>query len=155
MATTEDLTKIKTLLSSTDVIDSSTRKRANTNWNFYKLTNVTKCVAILRVVPMGCRNTILQDPLLKKYSIKCLTFKKSTRKPFNDNLFLFVASALYLHANERLESETSKFFHLFLEKPDGNDPANFRGVLWKILPQWRILFRQTFSRTLLTMQTYL
>ena len=40
VATTKDLTKIKNLLSNTDVIESCTRKRANTKRKFYKLTNV-------------------------------------------------------------------------------------------------------------------
>ena len=34
VATTEDLTKIKNLLSNTDVIESCTRERANTKWKF-------------------------------------------------------------------------------------------------------------------------
>ena len=35
---------------------------------------------------------------------------------------------MHLHGNERLESETSELFNLFLEKTGGTGPANFRGV---------------------------
>ena len=128
VATTEDLTKDKNLLSSTDVIKSCTRERGNTKWNFYKLMHVTIFAALLKEVPMICKDTVLPDPLLKTLSLKCLTFEESTRKPYNDNLCLFRALALHLHGNERLEEETSKLFNRFLEKTGGTDPANFRGV---------------------------
>ena len=34
-ATTEDLTKVKSLLSNTDIIELCTRGKANTKWKFY------------------------------------------------------------------------------------------------------------------------
>ena len=77
---------------------------------------------------MGCKDTVLPEPLLKNISIKCLTFEENNRKPYNDNLYLFRALALHLHGIERLEEETSKLFNIFLEKTSGTEPANFRGV---------------------------
>ena len=77
---------------------------------------------------MGCKDTVLPDPLLKNHSVKCLTFDEKIRKPYKDNLCLFRALALNLHGNEVLEEETSKLSNLFLDKSGGSDPANFRGV---------------------------
>ena len=81
VATTEDLTKIRNLSSNTDVIQSCTRERANTKLKLYQLTNVTINAALLKEVPIGCKDTFMPEPLLKNHSVKCLTFGESTRKP--------------------------------------------------------------------------
>ena len=112
VATTEDLTKHKNLISRTNVIDSCTREQANTKWKFYKLKNLTIFAALLEEVHMGRKHTLLPDPLLKNHSFKCLSFEESIRKPYNDNLSLIRALALHLHGNERLEERTPKLFNL-------------------------------------------
>ena len=71
-------------------------------------------VALLKDVPMGCKDSVLLEPFLKNQNMNCLTFEKNTRKPYNDNLCFFTAVALHLFGNERLEEETSKKFNLFL-----------------------------------------
>ena len=116
LATTDDLTKIKNLRSNTDIIESCTRKRANTKWKFYKMTKVTIFAALLKEVRMGCKETVLPDQLLKNLSATCLTFEEKNQKPCEENLCLFSALAWHLHGNERLESETSILFNNFLEK---------------------------------------
>ena len=128
MVTTKELTKVKSLLSKTDIIESYTRERANLKLKFYKLTNVTVFVAKLKEVSMGCKDTVLPDPLLKNQSLKILTHEENTGKQYNDNLGLLRALALHLHENETLEEETSKIFNLFLGKTDGTDLAYFRSV---------------------------
>ena len=77
---------------------------------------------------MGCKDTVLPDPLLKNHSVKCLTFGENIRKPHKDSLCLFRTPALHLRGTERRVAETSKLFNLFFEKTRGTDPANFRGV---------------------------
>ena len=91
----------------------------NTNWRFYKLTNLTIFAALLKDEPMGCKNAVLPEPLLKNHTINCLTFEEITRQPYNDNLCLFRALALHLHGTQRLEEETSKLFNLFINKMMG------------------------------------
>ena len=81
LTTTEDLTKIKKLLYKCDVIESCTTERANKKWKFYKVTNFTIFAALLREVPMGCKDTVLSNPVLRNQSVKCLTFEENTRKP--------------------------------------------------------------------------
>ena len=78
-----------------DIVDLFTRERANTKWKFYKLTNLTN-FALLKDVPMGCKDSVLPQPLLKNQNVNCLTFEKNTRKPYKDNLCLFRAVALHL-----------------------------------------------------------
>ena len=138
MATTEDLTKRKNLLSNIDVIESSTREHTNTKWNFYKLINVTFFAALLNEFPMKCRDAILPDALIKNQSVKCLTLAKSTRKMYNDVFCLFRAPALHLHGNERLEEEISnKLFNQILKKTGPTDLQIFEVFIWKKLHQWR------------------
>ena len=52
--------------------------------------------ALLREVTMGCKDTVLPDPLLKNQTVKCLTFEENTRKPYNDNLCLLRSLVLQL-----------------------------------------------------------
>ena len=106
----------------------------NTKWRFYKLTNLTVLAALLKDVPMGRKNAVLPQPLLKNCSINCLTYDENTRQPCNDNLCPFRALALHLHGNQRLEEETSKIFDSFINKMDGLSPNQFKGVHMNDLP---------------------
>ena len=72
----EDLAKLKKILNKTDVIESCSRERMNTKWRFYKLTNLTVFAALLKDVPIGCKNGVLPEPLLKNGIINCLTYEK-------------------------------------------------------------------------------
>ena len=89
ICTPEDFTNLEEKLLKMDFVDLCTRERANTKWKFYKLTNLTVFAALLKEVPMGCKDSVLPEPLLKNQKASCLTFEKNTRKPYNDNLCLF------------------------------------------------------------------
>ena len=111
-----------------DIVDLCTRERANTKWKFYKLTNLTIFASLFKDVPMGCKDTVLPEPLLRNGDVNCLTYEKNTLKPYNDILCLFRALALHLHGNKKLEEETSKIFNLFLNNIEERDPSKFQGV---------------------------
>ena len=98
------------------------------------MTNLSVFAALLKDVPMGCKNAVLPELLLKNHTINCLTFEESTRQPYNDNLCLFRALALHLHGTQRLEEETSKLFNLFINKMDGLSPNQFQGVHMNDIP---------------------
>ena len=129
-----DLAKLKDFFNQTDVIESCSRERTNTKWRFYKMTNLTVFAALLKDVPMGCKNAVLPEPLLKNHTINCLTFEESTRQPYNDNLYFFRALALHLHGTQRLEEETSKLFNLFINIMDGLSADQFQGVHMNDIP---------------------
>ena len=84
---------------------------------------------------MGCKDTVLPEPLLKNHNVNCLTFEKNALQPFNDNLCLFRALALHLHGNKKLEEETSKVFNLFLNNSEERDPSKFQGVHMTDIPK--------------------
>ena len=53
--THDDLAKLKDFLNQTDVIESCSRKRMNTRWRFYKLTNLTVFAAFSKTYPWGAK----------------------------------------------------------------------------------------------------
>ena len=101
---------------------------------FFELSNLTIFAALFRDIPMGCKDTVLPESLLRNLSIYCLTFERNTTQPYKDNLCLFRALALHLHGNERLEEETSKLFNLFLVNSTNSDPYKFQGVCMDNFP---------------------
>ena len=130
----DDMAKLKEILKKTDVIESCTKEKSNTNWRFFKLPNLTIFAALLRDIPMGCKDAVLPESLLRNRSINCLTYEQNTKKPYKDNICLFRALALHLHGNERLEEETSKLFNLFLVNSTNPYPSKFQGVCMDDIP---------------------
>ena len=141
VCTPDDNVNLKEKLQKMDNIDLCTRERANTKWKFYKLTNVTVFAALLKDIPMGCKDTVLPEPLLKNHTVNCLTFDKNNLQPYNDNFCLLRALSLHLHGNERLEEETSKIFNLFLNNSEEGDVSKFQGVHMTDIPKMEDLLQ--------------
>ena len=135
VCTQADMANLKVRMQRIYIVDICTQERANTKWKFYKLTILTIFASLLKVVSMGCKVTVLPEPLLKNHNVNCLTFDRNARQPYNDNLCLFRALALHLHGNEKLEEETSKIFNLFLNNCGEGDPSKFRGVHMTHIPK--------------------
>ena len=76
VCTHDDLAKLKDFLNKTDVIEPCSRERMNKKWRFYKLTNLTVFAALLKDIPMGCKDAVLPEPLLKNHTINCPTFER-------------------------------------------------------------------------------
>ena len=76
VCTHDDLAKLKVFLDKTDVIKSCSRERTNTKWRFYKLTNLTVFAALLKDVPMGCKNAVLPEPLFRMVQSTVSRMKK-------------------------------------------------------------------------------
>ena len=66
VCTQVDMTSPKDRMQKTDIVDFCTRERANTKWKVYKLTNLTIFASLLKEIPMGCKDTVLPEPLLRK-----------------------------------------------------------------------------------------
>ena len=90
VCTHDDLAKLKNFLNNTDVIESCSRERMNTKWRFYKLTNLTVFAALLKYVPMGCKDAVLPEPLIRNGTINCLTFEENTRNHITTTCVFFV-----------------------------------------------------------------
>ena len=88
----------------------------------YKFNN---SASLLKDVPIGCKNTVLPEPLLKNHNVSCLTFAKNKRQRSDDHLCLIRALALRLHGNEKLEEETSKILNFFLYNSEEREVSKF------------------------------
>ena len=99
-----------------------------------QLTNLTMFASLFKDVPMGCKDTVLPEPLLRNCNVNCLTFERNTIQPYNDNRCLFRALAVHLHVNEKLEEETSKTFNLFLKNSEDGDVSKFQGLHLNDIP---------------------
>ena len=130
----DDMAEMKNILEKTDVIESCTKERSNTKWMFFKLANLKIFAALLTDVPMGCKDAVLPESLLRNPSINCLTYEQNTKNTYKDNLCLFIALALHLHGNETLEEETSKLFNLSLINSTNPVPSKFQGVCMDGIP---------------------
>ena len=84
----DDMAKLKEILKKTDVIELCTKERSKTKWRFFKLTNLTKYAVLLRDIPMGCKDAVLPESLLKNHTVNCLTFEK-TQKNLTMTTFAF------------------------------------------------------------------
>ena len=131
VCTPDDITNVKEKLQKMDIVDLCTRDRANTKRNFYKLRNLTVFAALLKDVPMGCKDSGTTERLLKNQLVN----EQNTKKPYKDNICLFRALALHLNGNERLEGETSEIFELFLNICEEADPSKFQGVHMTDIPK--------------------
>ena len=92
-----------------DVFGLCKKERANTKWKFNQLTNLIVFAALLKVVAIDCKDSVLPEPLLKNQEVNCLIFEKNTRKPYNDNICLFRAVGLHSFGNERKHPKSSAF----------------------------------------------
>ena len=134
VCTHDDLAKLIDFLNKTDVIESCSRERMNTKWRFYRLKYLAVFAALLKDVPMVCKNAVKPEPLLRNGTINCLMFEETTRQPYNNQLCLFRDLAFHMHGNQRLEEETSKLVNLFIKKKDGLRPNQFQGVHMNDIP---------------------
>ena len=123
VCTEENVAKLKEILNKSDDIESSSWRKLNINWRFYKLTNSTVFAALRKDKPMVCKDAVSPKSLLKSHTVNCLTYAENTRKPYRDNFCLFRAPALELHGIRRLEGETSENFNLFMSRMDGLRPS--------------------------------
>ena len=86
-----------------DIVDLCTRERerANTKWKFYKLTNLTVFAAPLKDVRMGCKDSVLPEPLLRNQNVNCLFFEKKLQGSFTMTIFAFSEQLLCLYLATR------------------------------------------------------
>ena len=65
---------------------------------------------------------------IEKLNNQLLTYEDITQQSYNDSLCLFLAPALYLQENQRLEEGILKIGNSFISRTDGLCPNQFKGV---------------------------
>ena len=85
-----DLTKLNDVFIKTDVMESCNREGSNTKRKFHKLANLTVFEALLKDLPLGCKDAVLPEPLLNDHTINCLTYEEKTGQLYKDTCAFFV-----------------------------------------------------------------
>ena len=71
------MTEIQQRLDDLDIVELSTRERSSTKWMLLFTTNVTIFTALLKSVPVGCKDILLPPNLVKRSDVNCLTYKSN------------------------------------------------------------------------------
>ena len=134
----DDMTKLKEIWKKTDVIESFTKERPNTKWRFFILTNLTIFAALLRDIPMGCKDAVLPESLLRNPSINCLTYEQNTKKHTRT---IFASSEHLLSTCMELRDSRKKhqsYSFSFLLTVQILTLQNFKEFAWMIFHLWKI-----------------
>ena len=134
----DDMAKSKEILKKTDVIESFTKERSNTKWRFFKFTNLTIFAALIRDIPMGCKDAVLPESLLKNHTVNCLTFEKNTR---NLTMTIFASSEHLLSTCMEMRDSRKKdqsYSISFLLTVQILTLQNFKEFAWMIFHLWKI-----------------
>ena len=134
VCTSDDLAKLEDLLNENDVIESCIGERRNTKWRFYNLTNSRVFAALLKNIPLCCKDAVLPQTLSNNHTVNSLTYGENTRQPYRDCLCLFRTFPHHLHGNQRLEEKTPKIFNLFTSRMDGLTRSQFQRVHMNGIP---------------------
>ena len=124
LITGDDLKHFKAMIAPKNVITACPRGMDNTQWQFWELPNVTVFAILGKNTPMGCRNALLQDHLLKERYINCLTCNQNTC----DISTFFKSLAIQLHRDERSEKRTCNVFQLFMKEKGKIESVTFQDV---------------------------
>ena len=144
VCTPNDITNLKEKLQKVDIVDRCTWERANTKWNFYKLTNLTVFAALLKDVPMGCEDSILPEPLLKKQNVKCLTFWKKYKKALQWQSLPLQSSRSAFSWQREIAGRSIQIFNFFLNNYGEGDPSKFQGVHMTDVPKVEEMLQLNF-----------
>ena len=76
VCTKDDLMNLKGIANKTVVIGLCSREKFNTDWQFYKMKIVTVFAALLKDVPMCCKDVVLPETLQKNHTATALRLKR-------------------------------------------------------------------------------
>ena len=81
VCTQAGLTNVKEKMQKKDFVDICTGEVANTKWKFYNITNLTIFASLIKDVGMGCKETVLREPLLRNHNVNCLSLREIGDNP--------------------------------------------------------------------------
>ena len=87
IANKEDLLELQKSVDELNIVELSARERSSTKWKFLFATNVTFFAALLKSIPVGCKDVLLPPHLVKRADVNCRTYKPNKER-YSDNLCL-------------------------------------------------------------------
>ena len=121
------MTEFQQRLDYLNIVGLSTKERSSNKWKLLFTTNVTIFAALLKIVPVGCKDILLPANLIKRSDVNCLTYK-SNKEQYNDNIFLLKAVCVHKTGSERFEEETKKKINACLAANPHLLVQNLRGI---------------------------
>ena len=138
MSNKDDMIKLKEILKKTDVIESCRKEMSNTKWRFFKLTNLTIFAALLRDIPMGCKDAVLPESLLKITQLNAL-LRSRTPKNHTKTIFASLEHLLSTCMEMRdLRKRHQSYSISFLLTVQILTLQNFKELAWMIFHLWKI-----------------
>ena len=136
----DDMAKLKQILKKTDVFESCTKERSNTKWWFFKLTNLTIFAALLRDIPMGCRDVVLPGFLSKNHTIQSIAlFTNRTARNHTKTIFAssehLLSTCMELRDSKKKRQNYSISFLLTVQNPTLQSSKEFA---WMMFHLWRL-----------------
>ena len=116
MCTPDHITNPKEKLQKPDFVDLCTRERANSKSKFYKLTKLTVFPALLKDIPMGCKDSVLPEPLLTNQNVNYLTFEKKYKRALQRQSLPFQSSRSAFNWQRKIGGGNIQNFQIFPEK---------------------------------------
>ena len=107
VCTKADLITIQGKVEKFDIVDQSIQERQNTKWRLKLIANVTIFAALLKNIPMGCPDSVLPEPLLKKHSVIRLLSNKD-KEPYKS----FVSFPRIGNVHERTQRSRLSHFEI-------------------------------------------
>ena len=110
-----------------NIVELRTQERCSTKWKHLFATNVTVFAALLKSVPVECKDVLLPARLVKRNDVNCLSYKANKERS-NNNLCLLRAICTHKTGTKRLEEELSKFLNQYLDISSNKRAEIFRNV---------------------------
>ena len=117
-------------LDDNNFVELSTREKSATKRKFLFPTNVTILAALLKSVPVECKDVLLRPRLVKRADVNCVTYK-ANKERYIENLCLLKAIRFHKTGTESLDEETSKFLDQYLDINPNVAAEKFRDVAFK------------------------
>ena len=130
----DDMAKLKDILKKTDVIESCTKERANTKWRFFISTNLTLFAALLRDIPMVCKDAVLPESLLRNPSINFPNYEQNT-KNIQGQSFSLQSNCMEMRDSKKKHQRYSISSLLTVQILT---LQNFKEFAWMIFNLWKI-----------------
>ena len=113
IANKKDMREFQHRLDDLNIVELSTRERSSTKWKLLFSTNVTIFAALLKSVPVVCKDILLTSSLVRRSDVNCLTYK-SNKERYNDKHCFLRSLCIHNTESQKLEEETKKLFNAYL-----------------------------------------
>ena len=146
-----DKSNLDDRLQKMDVTDICNCERANAKGRIHQLTQSNVTLPYSKMLPWVANTLNYQDRSGENPCVNSLTFRRSCRKPYNDNFCLFGVLPVRLFAKEKLAQKISKTLNLLNKFRESDTPKLQSAQLNNLLKVEVCCSSKVFITTLILM----